>query len=112
AKFANVPNGGSTWTPPVRANYIITIQHFYSSIAASGGVISVIWYDSRNGQQPNGAITGLDVFYAESTNSGASFSTNVRVTSTSFNPNTVERADFGNTQIFMGDYIQVEASPG
>ena len=110
--FAKSTDGGATWTPPVRVNDILTGQHFYSSIAASGGVISVIWYDSRNGQQPNGAITGLDVFYAESTNSGASFSTNVRVTSTSFNPNTVERADFGNTQIFMGDYIQVAASPG
>jgi hypothetical protein len=36
----------------------------------------------------------------------------MRVTSASFNPNRVERADFGNTQPFMGDYIQVAASPG
>ncbi len=110
--FAKSTDGGVTWTPPVRANDILTGQHFYSSIAASGGVISVIWYDSRNGQQANGAIIGLDIFYAESTDSGASFSTNVRVTSTSFNPNTVERADFGDREIFMGDYIQVAASPG
>jgi len=34
----------------------------------------------------------------------------LRVTSVSFNPNTVERTDFGDTQIFMGDYIQVAAS--
>jgi len=30
----------------------------------------------------------------------------------SFNPNLVERADFGDTAPFMGDYIQVAASPG
>jgi hypothetical protein len=110
--FAKSTDAGATWTLPVRVNDVVTGQHFFSSIAASGGVVSIIWYDSRNGQQPNGAITGLDVFYAESTNSGASFSTNIRVTSTSFNPNIVERADFGNTHPFMGDYIQVAASPG
>jgi hypothetical protein len=110
--LAKSTDQGATWTLPIRVNDIVAGQHFFPSIAASGGVIFVIWYDSRNGQQPNGAITGLDVFYAESTNGGASFSTNVRVTSTSFNPNIVERADFGNTHIFMGDYIQVAATPG
>ncbi len=110
--FSKSTDGGITWTLPVRVNDVTTGQHFFSSIAASGGVISIIWYDSRLGQQPNGFITGLDVFYAESANAGASFSPNLRVTSTSFNPNLVERADFGNTNPFMGDYIQVAASPG
>ncbi len=110
--FSKSTDGGDTWTTPIRVNDVITGQHFFSSIAASGGTISIIWYDSRNGQQPNGTITGLDVYYAESTSIGASFSTNLRVTSTSFNPNIVERADFGDPEIFMGDYIQVAASPG
>jgi len=34
----------------------------------------------------------------------------VRITSVPFNPNTVERMDFNDTRIFMGDYIQVAAS--
>ncbi len=110
--FSKSTDGGDTWTTPIRVNDVIVGQHFFSSIAASGGAISIIWYDSRNGQQPNGTITGLDVYYAESTSIGASFSTNLRVTSTSFNPNIVERADFGDPEIFMGDYIQVAASPG
>ena len=110
--FARSTDGGNTWTTPTRVNDVITGQHFFSSIAASGGVISIVWYDSRFGQLSNGTITGLNVFYAQSTNAGSSFSKNMRVTSASFNPNLVERADFGVTQPFMGDYIQVAASPG
>jgi len=108
--FAKSTDGGITWTTPIRVNDALTGQHFFSTIAVSGGVISVAWYDSRLGQLSNGTITGLDVFYASSTNGGNSFSTNVRITSVSFNPNTVERTDFGDTEIFMGDYIQVAAS--
>ncbi len=110
--LARSADGGKTWTKPVTVNDALTGQHFFPSIAASNGVISVIWYDSRNGQLSNGTITGLDVYYSESTNAGASFSSNVRLTSTGFNPNIVERADGGDTEIFMGDYIQVAASPG
>ncbi len=110
--FAKSTDGGVTWTTPLRVNDALTGQHFFSTIAVSGGVISIAWYDSRLGQLSNGTITGLDVFYASSTSGGNSFSTNLRVTGVSFNPNTVERTDFGDTQIFMGDYIQVAASPG
>jgi len=110
--FAKSTDGGAAWTRPTMVNDVLTGQHFFSSIAASGGVISIIWYDSRNGQLSSGYITNLDVYYAESTNAGATFSANIRVTSTSFNPNNVERADGGDTEIFMGDYIQVAASPG
>jgi hypothetical protein len=105
-------DGGVTWSTPVVVNDVTTNQQFFPSIASSGGSISVIWYDSRLGQLPNGTITGLDVFYAQSTNAGASFSKSVRVTSVSFNPNLVERTDLGSTGIFIGDYIQVAASAG
>src|SRR5437667_247013 len=69
--FSKSTDGGNTWSTPIRVNDVITGQHFFSSIAASGGTISIVWYDSRNGQQPNGTITGLHVYYAESTNIGA-----------------------------------------
>jgi len=107
--FGRSIDGGITWTTPVMVNDVTAGQHFFSTIAVSAGVISVAWYDSRLGQLSNGTITGLDVFYASSTN-GGSFSSNLRVTSVSFNPNTVERTDFGDTEIFMGDYIQIAAS--
>lgn len=108
--LAKSTDGGITWTTPTMVNDVTTGQHFFSSIAVSAGVISVAWYDSRLGQLSNGTITGLNVFYASSTNAGSSFSSNIRVTSVSFNPNTVERTDFGDTSIFMGDYIQIAAS--
>lgn len=109
-QFTKSTDAGITWTSPLQVNDVTTGQHFFSTIAVSGGVISLAWYDSRLGQAPNGLIFGLDVFYAESTDAGHSFSSNVRVTSVSFNPNIVERADFGATFPFMGDYIQMAAS--
>src|SRR6266581_4422108 len=83
----------------------------FFTVSVSGGTISIAWYDSRLGQLSNGTITALDVFYANSKDGGLTFSTNLRITSKSFNPNIVERADFGDREIFMGDYIQIAASP-
>ena len=110
--FAKSTDGGITWTAPLRVNDQLAGQHFFPTIATADGVVSVSWYDSRLGQLSNGTITGLDVFYASSANGGNSFSANTRVTSTSFNPNIVERTDFGDTSIFIGDYIQVTALNG
>src|SRR6266568_4777234 len=81
--FARSTEGGNTWTTPTRVNDVITGQHFFSSLVASGGVISIVWYDSRFGQLSNGTIRGLNIFYAQSTNAGNSFSKNMRVTSSS-----------------------------
>ena len=105
-------NGGKTWSSPVTINDVATGQHFFASVAASGGRVNVVWYDSRLGQLPNGTITGLDLFYAFSIDGGVTFSPNIRITGQSFNPNLVERSDFnGATSPFIGDYIQVAASP-
>ncbi len=109
--FERSLDGGATWSSPIVINDVTSGQQFFPSIAVSTGVVSVIWYDSRLGQLSNGTITGLDVFYARSTNEGASFSKNIQVNSVSFNPNLVERTDFGDTHPFMGDYIEVAASP-
>jgi len=109
--FVKSTDGGVTWTIPLQVNDVITGQHFFSTISVSGGTISIAWYDSRLGQLSSGTITALDVFYANSKDGGLTFSPNIRITSTSFNPNIVERADFGDPEIFMGDYIQIASSP-
>ncbi|OLE70780.1 hypothetical protein AUF78_05060 [archaeon 13_1_20CM_2_51_12] len=109
--FTKSIDGGVTWTSPIQVNDMITGQHFFSTISVSGGTISIAWYDSRLGQLSSGTITALDVFYANSKDGGLTFSPNLRITSTSFNPNIVERADFGDPEIFLGDYIQIAASP-
>ncbi len=110
--FASSRDGGATWSSPLRVNDAATGQQFFPSISVAAGTISVVWYDSRQGQLSNGTITGLDVFYARSTDAGASFSKNLRLTSVSFNPNLVRAVDFNRNGPFMGDYIQVAAGPG
>jgi hypothetical protein len=109
--FLRSTDGGLSWTSPVIINDVMTNDHFDPSIAVAGGKISIMWYDSRLGQLSNGTITALDVFYTSSTDAGLSFSQNVRITSISSNPNLVERADFGDKHPFIGDYIQVVATP-
>src|SRR3989475_12979084 len=101
-------DGGITWSAPLMVNDVMTGQHFFPTIAASGGIISVAWYDSRLNVGPS--MTALDVFYAQSLDAGGTFSPNLRVTSTSFNPNIVLRTDPPCTFCaFMGDYIQIAA---
>src|SRR5437867_1151095 len=107
--FTRSTDGGATWTSPFMLNDLVSGQHFFPTIAASGGTINVAWYDSR--LNSGTTMTALDVFYTNSLNEGASFTPNVRVTNVSFNPNTVKRSDYpGAFNPFMGDYISIAAS--
>jgi hypothetical protein len=104
-------NGGVSWSPPLRINDVVSGQHFFPTVTASGGTVTVAWYDSRFSSP--GTMTALDVFFAQSTDAGVTFSPSYRVTSVSFNPNIVYRTDFPNTNsIFMGDYIGISSGPG
>ncbi|OLD78194.1 hypothetical protein AUF62_03000 [archaeon 13_1_20CM_52_20] len=107
--FTRSTDGGATWTSPLMVNDATTGHHFFPTVVAAGGIISVAWYDSRFNS--GSTLTALDVFYAQSLDGGVSFSSNVRVTPVSFNPELVERTDFGDTEIFMGDYIEIAATP-
>ncbi len=110
--FSRSTDGGLTWSSPVRVNDVTNGEQFFSALAVSGGIISVVWYDSRLGQLPNGTITNLDVFYAESRDGGLTFSKNVRVTTASFDPNLVVLGDLGFGFIpFIGDRLSIAASP-
>jgi hypothetical protein len=102
-------DGGSSWSIPVEVNDVLTGQHFFPTIVASGGIIDVAWYDSRfNTASP---MTSLDVFFADSLDGGVSFSASVRVTNVSFNPGLVKRTDAPNwNEPFMGDYLGIAAS--
>ena len=103
-------DGGSSWTAPLRINDVSRGQHFFPTIAASGGVIDLAWYDSR--LNTASALAMVDVYFADSYDGGVSFSANVRVTNVSFNPETVKRTDAPNwNEIFMGDYIGIAATP-
>lgn len=112
--FTRSTDGGFNWSSPQTVNDVAKGQQFMPTIAVSGGIISVAWYDSRLGTLSNGTITNLDVFYAQSNDGGLSFSKNIRVTSVSFNPNIVAIGTFQEvnyTITWLGDYISIAATP-
>ncbi len=108
--FSRSSDGGRTWSRPTRVNDVPTNHQFFPSLAVSGGRVSIVWYDSR--LDDGGTITRLDVYYAYSTDHGTSFSTNQRLTTTSFDPNLVPRTDFFTPdEPFLGDYIHIATGP-
>jgi hypothetical protein len=118
---------GTTWETPVKPTAGAGAHQLMPYLAAAGGVLSVLWYDSRSepaftptgpvtGQCPAGATTGagctgMDVFYnqASTTAAGAvAFGTELKVTDQPFNPNL-----FGSIKAvtpFIGDYISLAAN--
>jgi len=108
--FIRSTDGGSTWSSPIRVNDEAVGEHFFPTIAVSGSVISIAWYDSRLSGNSS-VIKALDVFYARSIDAGVTFSANLRITSVSFDPNVILRTDApGANMPFMGDYIDIAAS--
>ena len=117
---------GATWETPVKPTPGAGAHQILPSLAAAGGKLSVIWYDSRSepaftasgpvtGQCPSGATTGagctgMDVFYnqADTAAPGAlSFGSELRITDQSFNPNL-----WGSIKAitpFIGDYVGLAA---
>src|SRR2546427_831602 len=92
-------DGGVGWSKPIRVNDdTTTSDHFFPWMTVSHGLLSVDFYDRR--LDPQNHL--VDVFYAESADGGSSFSSNVRVTDVSFNPDAII---FSNGESFIGDYI-------
>jgi hypothetical protein len=118
---------GTSWEPAVHPTAGANGHELMPSLAAAGGMLSVLWYDSRSepsftargpvsGQCPAGATTGtgctgMDVFYNQASTTAAgplSFGTEVRVTDQSFNPNL-----YGSIKAitpFIGDYVGLAAN--
>ncbi len=93
-------DGGQTWSPPVRVNDDVTQTHQFFTwmdVDQHTGILYFIFYDRRNYTNQN-----TDVYLAYSIDGGQSF-TNVKISSTSFNP---------SPQIFFGDYTNISAYKG
>jgi hypothetical protein len=105
---ARSEDGGQTWEDPVRVNDDATGRHqFFPTVAVSGGVLHVAWYDLRQSLGNSVADARADVFYASSV-PGANpltFSHNVRVTDQSFQPNCSIVPGF----VYIGVYIELAA---
>lgn len=107
-------DGGYTWGVPVAVNDDTTSKYqFWPAIAVSNGALHVTWYDFRNSPNPGDPTLtndNLDVYYAFSGFGGVTypaFSTNIRVTDVSHQPNC--RMFGGGTVGFHGDYIELDA---
>ncbi|MCZ6492796.1 MAG: hypothetical protein O6933_01830, partial [Planctomycetota bacterium] len=101
-------NGGASWSPALRVNDDPIgnprDQFFPWMSVGADGTVRIIWGDDRlDLVNPGGKL--FDIFMAESTDQGASFSPNFRVTTTSSNP---DFDGFGGT--FIGDYFGLSAS--
>ena len=103
--FSRSTDGGTTWSPtPLRVNDDGTSNprdQFFPAITVDDqGVIRAMWGDDRL-DTVNAGGHNYDIFAAASTDHGASFGTNVRVTTQSSNP------DIDNGGTFIGDYFAI-----
>ena len=100
--FARSTDGGVTWpAPPLLVNDDATgNDQFHPVIAVKpDGTIDVAWYDKRN--SPND--DAWDVYFARSTDGGASFGANRRISDTTFATPT----DLGGSP-WLGEYLDLE----
>jgi hypothetical protein len=107
--YVRSTNEGSTWSAQQQMGDASGHQ-FFPSLDTDGTSVHVDWYDSRL-DPGGGTISALDVFYNRSTNSGASFAPDLRVTDVSHDPNAVSRFPVF-CQAFIGDYLDLDAVAG
>jgi hypothetical protein len=117
AQFVKSTNGGADWSVAKAIDGQDAGHQFFPWITASGGRLSVAYYDSRldsnysTGRAPCNSSTGagsacLAVWYSSSTNGGGAWS-HQQLTTALINPNLEQ---FGGRRIpFIGDYIMVSA---
>ena len=122
---------GSSWSAPAPVSLQPKGHQFFPDIDANGGRIHVVWQDSRNdtatglsgdyrtvpianrqvSSNPPGSVstgTGVETFYAVSTNRGASFTAREQPVSSAAQMPQYEQ--FGGRDLpFFGDYNSISA---
>jgi hypothetical protein len=98
---ARSTNSGLNWNYPVLINDDgTTTDQWMSDVSVDdAGRVWVFWYDSRN--DASNILT--EIYGAVSTNGGATFSPNFKVSNQNFNPNTIKQYQ-GTDHYYIGDY--------
>jgi hypothetical protein len=116
AYFVRLNGATGAQTTPVLLDKQSAGHQIWPDVSADGGVLHVLWYDSRNdssysaarpiGNDANGGThPALDVFATRSTNFGNSWATATRLTDFTSNPNWEQ---FDNRAVpFNGDYLWI-----
>src|SRR2546426_3222310 len=119
--FVRHSSDGTNWSATTTLDSFGAGHQYFPDIASADGVITVVFYDSRNdagyspsrptGNTADGKNSGgaVDTFVARSTNGGSSW-TETRISSFSSNYNWETH---GSRKVgFWGDYIYISAVPG
>jgi hypothetical protein len=102
-------NGGATWSAPIQVNTNTPSDRpgFTPTVRVnSDGTVGVTFYDFRNLAAGNTTTLPTDYWFVSSTNHGASFGNEVRITPTSFD---MLNAPFAEG-FFVGDYEGLDTS--
>ena len=98
--LARSTDGGQTWIGPTVIHTASGLPTFTPSVAVNNGVVAVTYYDNRNLTANQTTNLPTDYFIEYSTDNGASFHGETRITPTSFDSRTAPIA----RGFFLGDY--------
>jgi hypothetical protein len=116
AYFARLDGAAGTHTTPVLLDEHAAGHQIWPDVSADGGVVHVLWYDSRNdpaysaarpigNDASRGTHPSLDVFATRSSDLGSSWAVPTRVTNFTSNP---DYEQFDNRSVpFNGDYLWI-----
>lgn len=100
-EFMKSTDGGLTFSKPVVINDVSTGQQFFPAVTVDGaGVIHVSWFDTR---KSGGTSSLYDIYATRSTDAGAHFTPNAKVTGSIINAGSAS---------FIGDYSGIAAGGG
>jgi hypothetical protein len=116
AYFVRLDGATGNVTEPVLIDSQATGHQIFPDISADGGVLHVVWWDSRldpaySPARPAGntasrsTVPSLDAWTAKSTDAGATWTTKTRISTVTSNPN-YEQFD-NRTVPFAGDYLWI-----